>query len=72
MQAILLVKTDKSHVILCNAFHIQKLSAAGSTPTGWIPLDLTVAEIALCPNFLLQTPQKNYKLHDILAYFKAN
>jgi hypothetical protein len=30
-----------------------------------------VTEIALCSDFWLQTPPKNYKLHDILAYFES-
>jgi hypothetical protein len=36
-----LVKTNESHVVLCNAFRIWKPSVPVSTPTGWTPLDLT-------------------------------
>jgi hypothetical protein len=45
-------------------FNNWKPSASGPTLTDWTP------EIASCSDFWLQTPQKNSKLSDILAYFQ--
>jgi hypothetical protein len=66
MYAFVLVKTNESHVIVYNAFHIWKPSASGSTPPGWTPLHRN----CLLLRFPASNPTK--ELRNILAYFEPN
>jgi hypothetical protein len=72
MQAFLLVTTNRSCIILCNAFHIWKPSGPQSTPTGCTPLDFTYDDRnCLMLRYLAPTFTKEFQAPRHIRFLQA-